>query len=100
MADLGFPVGGRGPRRRRCGLPRRLHFENFVCQNERIGTLRGGAHRARPLDLPMHLMLAKMKSRRRKGKNNLIEIIHSFIFDTYIKPLLASFCIAEAIPLM
>ena len=34
--------GGRGPRRRGCGLPRWLHFENFVCQNERIGTLRGG----------------------------------------------------------
>ena len=49
VADLGFPVGGgRGPRRRGCGLPRWLHFENFVCQNERIGTLRGGARRARP----------------------------------------------------
>ena len=34
VADLGFPVGGRG-------LPRWLHFENFVCQNERILTLRG-----------------------------------------------------------
>ena len=29
-------VGGRG-------LPRRLRFENFVCQNERIWTLGGGA---------------------------------------------------------
>ena len=34
MADPGFPVGGHG-------LPRRLHFENFVCQNERIWILRG-----------------------------------------------------------
>ena len=39
-----FPWGGggvdlvRGGR----GLPRRLHFENFVCQNERIWTLSGG----------------------------------------------------------
>ena len=44
VADPGFPVGGgRGPRRSGCGLPRRLRFKNFVCQNERIGTLRGGA---------------------------------------------------------
>ena len=48
VADPGFPVGGRGPRRQGCGLPRRLCFENFVCQNERIGTLGGGARRARP----------------------------------------------------
>ena len=48
VADPGFPVGGggRGPRRRGCGLPRRLRFENFVCQNKRIGTLRG-AHAGR-----------------------------------------------------
>ena len=52
MADPGFPVGGRGPRRRGCGLPRRLRLENFVCQNERIGTLRG-ARRVSPLDPPM-----------------------------------------------
>ena len=48
MADPGFPVGGPGPRRRGCGLPRQLCFENFVCQNERIGTLRGARARARP----------------------------------------------------
>ena len=36
MADPGFPVGGRGPRRGGRGLPRRLRFENFVCQYERI----------------------------------------------------------------
>ena len=48
VADPGFPVGGRGPRRRGCGLPRQLRFENFVCQNERIGTLRGGARWAHP----------------------------------------------------
>ena len=48
VADPGFPVGGgRGPRRWGCGLPRRLRFENFVCQNERIGTLRGGARAGR-----------------------------------------------------
>ena len=46
--------GGRGPRRRGCGLLRRLHFENFVCQNKRIGTLRGGRAPGRaPLDPPM-----------------------------------------------
>ena len=47
VADPGFPVGERGPRSGGCGLPRRLRFENFICQNERIGTL-GGARRARP----------------------------------------------------
>ena len=54
MADPGFPVGGRGRRRRGSGLPRWLRFENFVCQNERIGTL-GGGHvpGAPPLDPPM-----------------------------------------------
>ena len=34
VADPGFLVGGRG-------LPRWLRFENFVCQSERIWTLRG-----------------------------------------------------------
>ena len=49
VADPGFPVGwGRGPCRRGCGLPRWLPFENFVCQNKRIGTLRGGTHWACP----------------------------------------------------
>ena len=57
VADPGFPVGGgRGPHRRGCGLPRQLRFENFVCQNERIGTLGGGRAPGRaPLDPPMHL---------------------------------------------
>ena len=41
VADPGFPIGGHGPHRRGCGLLRWLCFENFVCQNERIGTLRG-----------------------------------------------------------
>ena len=33
-------------------LPMHLHFEKFVCP-ERIGTLKGGAHRGCPLDPPM-----------------------------------------------
>ena len=40
VADPGFPIGGAdlvGGRQ----LPRRLCFEKFVCQNERIWTLRG-----------------------------------------------------------
>ena len=52
VADPGFPVGGAelvGGRQ----LPRRLCFKKFVCQNERIWTLRGGMHQRRPLDLPM-----------------------------------------------
>ena len=57
VADPGFPMGGgRGPRRRGCGLLRQLCFENFVCQNERIGTLRGGMCRVCPLDLPMQII--------------------------------------------
>ena len=40
-ADPGFPIGG-------CQLPRRLRFEKFVCQNERIWTLRGHAPVAPP----------------------------------------------------
>ena len=52
VADPGFPVGGRGPCRRGRGLPRWLHFENFVCWNERIQTLRGRAP-GTPLDPPM-----------------------------------------------
>ena len=46
VADPGFPAGGRG-------LPRRLRFENFVCQNERIWTLGGHAPGTPPLDPPM-----------------------------------------------
>ena len=42
VADPGFPVGGRGPRRGGHGPPRRLRFKNFACQNERIWTRRGG----------------------------------------------------------
>ena len=57
MADPGFPIGGCGPHRRRCGLLRQLHFENFVCQNERIGTLRGVHAGCAPLDLPMGMTL-------------------------------------------
>ena len=53
VADPGFPVGGRGTRRGGRGLPRWLHFTNFVCQNERIWTLREGVRRARPLNPPM-----------------------------------------------
>ena len=55
MADPGFPVGGGvdlvgGGR----GLLRRLRFVNFVCQNERIGSL----HPARaPLNPPMSMIM-------------------------------------------
>ena len=42
VADPGFPVGGRG-------LLRRLRFKNFVCENERIWTLRGACAGHTPL---------------------------------------------------
>ena len=54
VVDPGFPIGGPRPRRGGRGLPRRLHFENFVCQNERIWTLRRCVRQARPLDPPTH----------------------------------------------
>ena len=41
VADPGFPVGRGMDLIGGRGLPRRLCFENFVCQNERIWTLRG-----------------------------------------------------------
>ena len=40
--------GGRGP-------PRRLRFENFACQNERILTRRGARAGRAPLDPPMYI---------------------------------------------
>ena len=54
-----FSGGSRISRRWGCGprmghgLPRWLLFIKFLCRNERIGSLRGGACRVRPLDLPM-----------------------------------------------
>ena len=41
VADPGFPVEGGVDLVGGRGLPRQLRFENFVCQNERIWTLRG-----------------------------------------------------------
>ena len=38
VADPGFPVEGGVDLVGGHGLPRRLHFENFVCQTERIWT--------------------------------------------------------------
>ena len=37
-------------------LPRRLRFEKFVCQNERIWTRRGGMCQCRPLDPPLQMI--------------------------------------------
>ena len=50
VADPGFPAGGGGR-----GLPRQLHFENFVCRNERIWTLRGACAGHASLDPSMFL---------------------------------------------
>ena len=49
VADPGFPVGG-GVDLVGGGVDSRGGYvlKIFVCQNERIGTLRGGARRARP----------------------------------------------------
>ena len=41
VADPGFPVGGEPTSWGERQLPRQLRFENFVCQNEIIWTLRG-----------------------------------------------------------
>ena len=48
--DPGFPVGGCPRYEGGHQLSTWLHFINFVCQNERIGTLRGRAPGAPPLD--------------------------------------------------
>ena len=46
VVDPGFPIGGdMDPVGGGHGPPRRLHFENFECQNERIGPLGGGGVR-------------------------------------------------------
>ena len=72
VADPGFPVGGRGPRRRGCGLLRWLRFENFVCQNERIGTLRGSKRRRAPppLDPPMKFQLPPQMVHKLSGRGH------------------------------
>ena len=41
VADPGFPVGGRRPRRAGAPTPGWLGFENFVCRNKRIWILGG-----------------------------------------------------------
>ena len=55
MADPRFLVGGDADLGRGRGrqLPARLCFEKFVCQNARIGTLRGRAPAEPPLNPPM-----------------------------------------------
>ena len=56
-ADPGFPVGGGVDLVGGLGLPRWLHFENFVCQNERIW---GGVRRASAnVDPPMIKVIAR-----------------------------------------
>ena len=52
--------GGRGPRRGGRGLPRQLRFVKFVCQNERIGSLRGAHAGCAPPNPPMLKMIAQM----------------------------------------
>ena len=59
VADPGFAVGGGANLVRGAmvaDLRMWLDFEDFVCQNERIGTLGGGGHApdAPPLDPPMN----------------------------------------------
>ena len=49
-------VGGRG-------LPRQLCFEKFICQNERIWTLRRGRAPGTPLDPPMHVLIKLIVSK-------------------------------------
>ena len=57
VADPGFPVGGRGPRRGGAWTPEVATVIKFVCQNERIGSLRGGAPGAAPLNPPMVMFM-------------------------------------------
>ena len=50
VADQGFPVGGRGP-------PMQVLFGKNVCENERIGSRRGGmCRKILDVDPPMHCL--------------------------------------------
>ena len=49
VVDPGFPRGGGAHLVGGHQLPTRLRFVKFVYKNERIGTLKGDAHRVRPL---------------------------------------------------
>ena len=53
VADPGFPVGGGVDLVGGHQLPRQLRFENFVCRNKRIWTLRGACAGHVLLDPPM-----------------------------------------------
>ena len=60
-----------------CGLPRRLRFGNFVCQNERIGTLRRGVRRAPP-------QMCKCKSTARNTKSSYCTVVIWFVPMAFI----------------
>ena len=63
VADQGFPFGGVRPLGGH-GPPTQTVFGENVCENERIGSHRGGGvHRARPLDPPMLALLITMGAR-------------------------------------
>ena len=65
--------GGVGRRRGDRGPPRRLRFENFACQNERIWTRRGARAGRAPLDPPMvglHHTFMNFKVRRSEKNKN------------------------------
>ena len=68
VGDPEFPVGEPPPRRGGDQLPERLRFIKFVCQSERIGTLRGG--RMRLLDAP----LIVVKIAREAGDHEFVVI--------------------------
>ena len=48
VADPGFPVGGGVHPLGGCGPPTSALFVENVCENERIGSHRGGMHQACP----------------------------------------------------
>ena len=83
VEDPGFPVGGVDLVGEGRGLPRQVCFENFVCQNERIGTLRGGVRWAHPpLDPPM----------QRFGKESLPITVCDGIINLSINKSTCDFC--------
>ena len=78
VADPGFPIGGCQPCRG-APTPEAATFHKFVCQNERILTLRGCTPAAPPLDLPLYVILSNKTVTIKVGQLTILNV--SFIYN-------------------